>query len=200
VIAKLFGKKSTVIDWETTYSKGTYDGHADAYQWMRYAVISELIHSDNARSVLDIGCGYGLLRRFLPLDCAYTGLEISQVAVDGITDKRPADHFICADIQKWSPDAAYDAIVLSEVLYYCQEPRAVLFKLEQNLNPSGLLIGSFYNHPKSRSRNCEALRGTRQFLALDGFELLADLGVSTNLPKPVSWTILAGRKRDSSKI
>jgi len=179
------------IDWDAAYSIGNYDGAKDEFEWGRYSLIGHLIKQKQSTKVLDVGCGYGLLRDFIPESCRYTGVDISQVATDNVLNRRPHDFFIACDIEKWQPDSTFDAAVFSEVLYYVKDVAGTLARVAEFLNHHGQLIASFFNHPSSTA-NRHAFEQTRQFLESSRFTISHALSVSTELPSHAAWSILAG--------
>jgi len=185
--------KKPEIDWDAAYSAGTYDGHQDDFQWGRYALIGNLIGRSSARTVLDIGCGYGTLRDFIPESIAYTGLDISCVALAKASENhRRGDRFIDCDIEQWEPDGTYDAVVCSEVLYYLKDLPGGLSRMSSCLNPQGLMIASFYNH-RSSNANQRAFEETLRFFNSSRFHLMHQLSVSTERPKQNTWSIAVWR-------
>lgn len=86
---------------------------------------------------LDAALGAGRLGRVLELACAeghfterlarrsgsVTALDISAVAIERARRRAPAAHFEEGDLLVWEPaEAAFDAIVVAEVLYYLDRP------------------------------------------------------------------------------
>jgi trans-aconitate methyltransferase len=178
------------IDWDAAYSAGNYDGHQDDFQWGRYALIGNLIGRSPARNVLDVGCGFGTLRGFLPKSFAYTGLDISSVVIaQASADRTGSERFIDCDIEQWEPDGAYDVVVCCEVLYYLKDLTGTLSRMSGALGRGGLMIASFYNH-RSSTANRRAFDETLQFFETDSFHLTHHLSVSTEHPTRHTWSIV----------
>jgi 2-polyprenyl-3-methyl-5-hydroxy-6-metoxy-1,4-benzoquinol methylase len=155
------------IDWNMAYKSGDYQGSGDKSQVQRYVILAGALNSlDTASSVLDIGCGNGLLRQFLsgPTLNTYTGIDISQAAIDSIKLKHPNDHYICSGADEWNPKTTFDAIVFNEVLYYLPNPRKTIEKYKRFLRPGGMLLFSIYNKRTlfwQKNPNRVALRAVR---------------------------------------
>lgn len=178
------------IDWDAAYSAGNYDGHQDDFQWGRYALIGNLIGSSSARNVLDVGCGFGTLRGFIPGTCAYTGLDVSSVAVaQASADRKGSERFIGCDIERWEPDGAYDVVVCCEVLYYLKDLTGTLSRMSSALGRGGSMIASFYNH-RSSSANRRAFDETLEFFESNSYPLTHHLTVSTEHPERHTWSIV----------
>lgn len=187
----IFGlRRKSRHDWDAAYSVGNYDGATDEFQWGRYALIGQLIKQAKATSVLDIGCGHGVLRQFVSESCHYTGLDISTVAV-AAAPVRAGDRFIACDIENWKPDSTFNAIVFSEVLYYLRDTCMTLAKMAEILNPGGMIIASVYQHPSSKANNC-AFQDAIGFLSSGKFRLTLNCRLSAELPQPARWSIIAG--------
>jgi 2-polyprenyl-3-methyl-5-hydroxy-6-metoxy-1,4-benzoquinol methylase len=115
-------------------------------QAIRYRYIATAIRSAEAESVLDIGCGEGVLLEYLNGDVVYTGIEPSALAAGRARLGRGTIlHAQCEDV---TLDSTYDAIVFNEVLYYLPDPLAMLEKFTARLNPGGVLIVSIYQIPQ----------------------------------------------------
>lgn len=85
--------------------KAEYDAFADHFSatrqrpWPEFSLLEP--HLQKFDRVLDLGCGNGRLRQFLPADVIppgnYFGLDISQNLLDIARDQFPQDHFFRRD-------------------------------------------------------------------------------------------------------
>lgn len=180
-------------DWNRAYAAQTYDGVNDRFQWARYAIFGGILQRSGSLFVLDIGCGYGGLRDYLPPVRSYTGMDIAMVALEGLA-RKPSEKFVCADVEQWQPEEVYDAIVFSEMLYYLNDVEATLAKLLGALSAEGVMAASFFQHANRKSPNQRALEITRKFLReqfaeFEEIEISADGHVRS---------LLYGRKRVSA--
>jgi 2-polyprenyl-3-methyl-5-hydroxy-6-metoxy-1,4-benzoquinol methylase len=181
----------TPVDWDQSYKAGQYDGAGDRNQGIRYALIAGVVREAGLKSLLDVGCGHGGLRDFLPDSVTkYTGLDISSVALQGANFQRD-ERTICANVEVWEPDDTYDCIVLSEVIYYCRDVEEVLHKLRGCLRPGGVMIVSVFHHRSRFSQNYRALKRTRRFLSSG--ELVADFQIVSEMPSRHTWSTLASQ-------
>ncbi len=74
-------------------------------------------------NVLEIGCGLGAFTNYLTKavpDCSITGMDISRTAVEKARKSYPGINFIQGGVLPFSksPDAEYDAVILSEIMWY----------------------------------------------------------------------------------
>jgi SAM-dependent methyltransferase len=112
-------------------------------------------------SVLDIGCGSGLMQRMLvPYDYdRYLGIDISPEAIDRArlslraAPSSSQTMFQVGDLEQpleWS-GAPFDVIIINEALYYLEQPARVLARLaEQALAADGVVIISMHRSLNTR--------------------------------------------------
>ena len=135
-------------DWEREYSRGDWDYLNNISESSRYSVISGFIRClGPGPSILDLGCGTGLLSAYLGSNnyAKYTGIDISETAIE-CARQREDEHtrFLVADLTLVTLKTRYDVIVCSECLYYLPDPVAVLLRHSQFLAPPGVIITSLF--------------------------------------------------------
>jgi trans-aconitate methyltransferase len=106
-------------------------------------------------SILDAGCGEGLLAEKLKLlpYTSYLGMDVSQEAI-ALASKRLGDdrsRFTVADAWAFQTDARFDVIVFNQSLYYLTDPAGVLQKYQAMLAPSGRIIVSMVDNARTRA-------------------------------------------------
>lgn len=114
----------------------------------RVDFVERLPHDMTAR-VLEVGCGTGATGALaLARGRAghYAGIELFPAAAEEA--RRVLSEVVAADIERielpWQP-AAFDALILSEVLEHLVEPWAALAKLARVVRPGGLVLASSPN-------------------------------------------------------
>lgn len=143
--------------WERQYRAGDWELLRGTDELARYSVlVGYLHHLHPGGSLLDVGCGEGLLRdRLAPLGYSrYLGIDLSAAAIEaaaGRADSR-AD-FAAADAEHFVPPARFDAIVFNECLYYFEDPVATVRRFRAHLSAGGTLVVSMF-----RSRRSEAIQ------------------------------------------
>ena len=109
--------------------------------------IAELIPLQ-AHRILDIGCGFGGLGKFL--------VETRGSQVDGVERSREADqylntiydHFVIGDVETAADQFAgrqYDCIVFADILEHLVDPWSTLRRYSQLLAPDGVIVASIPN-------------------------------------------------------
>ncbi|MGW5937078.1 amino acid adenylation domain-containing protein [Streptomyces celluloflavus] len=135
--------------WNSSYT-GEPIPAPEMREWVERT--AELVRGLGPRSVLDLGCGTGLLLHRLAPHCDhYWGTDISPVALDRLRrsvgpGRHPADVrlFECAaDRAATLPDRLFDVVVLNSVVQYFPDERYLLRVLEaavRRLAPGGTLV------------------------------------------------------------
>lgn len=92
-------------------------------------LIRKLIKGLDFKTVLDVGCGEGspLYELFSNQnDISYSGLDISEVAINFARQKNPSVRFFAIDITREFLSERFDLIICSEVLEHIQKDREAL--------------------------------------------------------------------------
>ena len=109
----------------------------------------------NPASILDAGCGEGLLAeklKMLPYT-SYLGIDVSREAIASATPRLGDDRslFAVADAWAFETDQRFDVIVFNQSLYYLPDPAAVLAKYRAMLTPGGHIIVSMVDNACTRA-------------------------------------------------
>lgn len=142
--------------WDEEYRTNQWQYLHDLDQLPRYGVVAGYIrHLRPGASVLDVGCGDGILLEALSRGTysSYVGLDLSEVAINAakaLTSDRSTFH--CGDAAVWKPDGKFDIIVFNEAVYYFYDPLAILSRYETALTRDGLLIVSMYSRGGNTAR------------------------------------------------
>lgn len=137
--------------WNRQYKQGRWQSLRSEKEALRYQKIIEYINrfSPKNPSILDIGCGDGLLtERISPEDYSYfLGLDFSKESIKIASEKNlPKAEFLAADAVKFQPQQDFDVIVFNEAFYYIHETEKqnVLDRMLSNLTDGGIIITSIY--------------------------------------------------------
>lgn len=134
--------------WESRYKLDGLDYLKELDELARYSIISGYFrHFKRGGSVLDLGCGEGILQEKIGSGyySRYLGVDISSEAIKRASTK--SDHktaFMRFDISKYVSQESFDAIVFNEVLYYLDDPLDTVDRYSKYLNNDGILIISMY--------------------------------------------------------
>ena len=106
---------------------------------MRFRKATRLARVPAGAAVLDIGCRDGGLKRFLPPDVRYQGMDITpEFAAPDITIRDVSDGIPF-------PDASFDCVFCIEVLEHVPNPWGALSEIHRVLRPGGVLALSVPN-------------------------------------------------------
>lgn len=139
--------------WDTEYAAGAWQRLRSVGELPRYSVIVGYCrHYRPFGSVLDIGCGEGLLAQWLGNDCsAYLGVDLSAEAISLARAKNfPFAEFVVANASDFKPASQFDIIAFNECLYYFARPLDVAARLADALAPGGVVIVSLNQGVASR--------------------------------------------------
>jgi 2-polyprenyl-3-methyl-5-hydroxy-6-metoxy-1,4-benzoquinol methylase len=145
--------------WEAQYAAGRWDFLAELSELARFSVLAGYIcHLKPGGTVLDTGCGQGVLLRRLPGPCysKYVGIDVSGSAISVAQEQgNERSTFLAADCEEYSPTEPFDVIVFNEVLCCLRDPLSTVERYARSLNPDGLLLVSL----------CTAARGSSLILS-----------------------------------
>ena len=144
--------------WEAQYAAGRWDFLAELSELARFSILGGYIcHLKPGGTVLDTGCGQGVLLRRLPRSCysRYVGIDLSGSAIS-VAQEQANEHsrFLVANCEEYSPAEHFDVIVFNEVLCCLRDPLRTVERYARSLNPGGLLLVSL----------CTAARGSATVL------------------------------------
>jgi len=139
-----------VASWEATYQAHRWDYMRGLVESPRYAVLIGYMQNLNQRpSVLDVGCGSGLLRARIgdmPLE-RFVGIDHSATAIA----EANAHEYQRTEFKVVSaPSAelgAFDVVVCNEMLYYVTDLGEFFDRIAAVLKPNGHLLCSIWQHP-----------------------------------------------------
>jgi 2-polyprenyl-3-methyl-5-hydroxy-6-metoxy-1,4-benzoquinol methylase len=135
--------------WRLHYASGRFDYMADLLELPRYSILAGYVGFLHERpSVLDVGCGQGLLRRRLA-DTAfsrYLGIDPTEAAIElarPLADERTEFRVTTTADPSLEP---HDVVVLNEVLYMVPDPHAVLRESARLTAAGGHVLISCWRH------------------------------------------------------
>jgi 2-polyprenyl-3-methyl-5-hydroxy-6-metoxy-1,4-benzoquinol methylase len=142
-------------DWNVEYGSGSWNYLENTCELVRYsAVIGYYTHYWQGGTVLDVGCGSGVLQRRLRFAgySHYIGIDFSELAIaqaQMLADDASAE-FCRADAEVYTPQVALDVIIFNEVLYYFAKPINVVQRLMPAVNPGGGCIVSMFRKASNK--------------------------------------------------
>jgi len=151
-------EQRTSAEWSTAYGSGALEYYGRLDELGRYSAIVGYVKwtrsgtAETRPSVLDVGCGVGLLRRQLadvPMS-DYLGVDLSDTAIEAARSQRfSGSRFVVGDFMS-TELGQFDVVVVNEVLYFAADPSAFLERVRSLLRGGGVVIISMWRHPGDR--------------------------------------------------
>ena len=139
--------------WEKQYQAGEWEWIKQVDELARYSIIAGYFEFlKPGGSILDVGCGEGTLRRRLHPQCYsfYRGIDLSETAIARASSlQSESSEFLVVDAEAYETDDRFDAIIINESLYYCDQPIEVLRRLRHALKDDGILIVSMLRYKRT---------------------------------------------------
>jgi len=142
-------------EWDRQYDSGSCKRLEAIDELAHYSVIVGYAASVGPRTLLDVGCGQGVLTgqlKALPYQ-RYLGIDISQHAINEALQRFGDERtfFSAADARHFQSEEAFDLIIFNECLYYLGTPREVIRHYSELLAPGGRMVVSMWAAPQNRA-------------------------------------------------
>lgn len=167
--------KQDKASWEVAYQQGVWDFLSSDAEYAHNLMVGGFIRRRVAPySLLDVGCGSGVILRYLDLTLVtqYTGVDLAQAALARVEPKRAQDRYICSGLEEFNPAEKWDVILFNEVLYYTHDPVAQLRKFEKSLHPGGSFVISMYKKASPFAYNNRCIRRVRGYFKQAGYSVV----------------------------
>lgn len=140
--------------WEREYEEGRWDYLGGLSELAHYSVVAGYCAFFESKSILDIGCGHGVLTRMLKTHPYhfYQGVDVSERAIAKAATCYGDDktNFVSADAALFQPTQRFDTVIFNECLCYFDEPALIVRRYRQYLEPNGRVIVSAYSSGQER--------------------------------------------------
>jgi SAM-dependent methyltransferase len=143
------------IRWNRQYKNGRWEYLKNDIEAPRYVKILEAIkqYSTPQPSILDLGCGEGVLRLRLEDEVIgyFLGIDFSKVSIKtACRYSFKNSDFQVADLHYYKPPQDFDVVVFNEAFYYINNAvrTKVLNRVLERLKKGGILITSIYKEGK----------------------------------------------------
>ncbi|MFL6721664.1 MAG: class I SAM-dependent methyltransferase [Sphingomonas sp.] len=180
-----------IADWDRMFAEGEWDYLDSLGEAARYALIAGYIHRRPPPiSVLDVGCGAGILLRYLDHSrVRYSGIDLSSAAIEQARARFPGAEFNALDVSDYAPPGeAFGVVVFNEVLPHIDDPLGELARYLEYLRPNGIVVISTYQNPNPRSNAAMFSQLLDAAIADGEFKSLAGCQVVTS-EKGLKWRI-----------
>jgi 2-polyprenyl-3-methyl-5-hydroxy-6-metoxy-1,4-benzoquinol methylase len=180
--------------WEAQYAEGRWDYLAELSELARFSVLAGYIcHLKPGGTILDTGCGQGVLLRRLPSFgySKYVGIDLSGSAISVAQEHgNERSTFFAADCEEYSPAEHFDVIVFNEVLCCLRDPLRTVERYVRSLKPGGILLVSLCTAARGSSTILRGLK--RAYATVDELRVV-------HSGRKVSWVCTALRPEARSE-
>lgn len=110
-----------------------------------------LLQLKKGERLVDIGCGQGILARYIPPEIDYLGIDLAKNLIDTASklDKNPRHHYLVADVSKEIKLGIIDKVAIILSLQNIKKPFGVIKNCQNWLKTGGKIL-MVLNHPAFR--------------------------------------------------
>jgi trans-aconitate methyltransferase len=143
------GKPVSAADWDQAFKQGEWDHLEGMAEAPHYSIVrGYAVKVKSPASVLDVGCGTGVLRtHFADADVSnWVGIDASQEGVKTANAKGyGASRFEVADFDQYQLIESHDLVIFNESLYYAADPSATFMRYWDKIPAHGACIVSMFD-------------------------------------------------------
>jgi SAM-dependent methyltransferase len=125
-------------------------------------------------TVLDVGCGSGLLSKTL-MDKGYRVVAVDNDCRAVETSKKKGVPASLSDIKSWKTEEKFDCVILADVLEHIEDDQSVMRKVHGMLKPAGCVVANVPSYHFLFGKHDEVLGHKRRY---SDMELKAKLEAS----------------------
>lgn len=144
----------TMDRWGSAYGGGSLDYFASVVELGRYSVLAGYVgHFGRGASMLDVGCGTGLLRSRIADEWIgrYIGVDPTVEAIERArTLDAPQTTFVVGTMDDVRDQGPFDIVLCNEVISMVPDGAAFADDLVSVTRPGGHLLTSIWRHPGDR--------------------------------------------------
>jgi len=134
--------------WDKLYASGFgYQLSLPGEQEHNQALVDFMVSANKNTTILDVGCGEGLLLDYLGRwgYQKYLGIDISDVALRNASKRANSKtSFVSGLAESFVPNGQFDSIIFDECLYCFADPMQVIRRYERYLTPDGVMLVSLF--------------------------------------------------------
>lgn len=183
--------------WNREYANGDWTYlKTSPSERARSALIIDVLYRTygNGGTILDVGCGEGVLADYLHPDehVLYTGIDISSTAIESAKNKSKSLTFKVTPAEDYHLEGTtrFSTIIFNEVLYYLNHIH-IAWKYAQNyLDPQGILITSVWRAEDDTKKNRISTDLSKLMRKIDEIEVKAQGPMDpTSGRRKLAWNI-----------
>ncbi|MES2516753.1 MAG: methyltransferase domain-containing protein [Bacteroidota bacterium] len=137
--------RNNQVRWNYKYARGDWEGLKNPTLNNRLIPASDFLQSLKPNAIiLEIGCGEGVFQQILKDESYqfFEGTDISDWAINhALKYENEKTVFFAGDMETYLPQKEqYDAIVITDSIYYSKKPLNLLVRYEKYLKEDGIFI------------------------------------------------------------
>jgi 2-polyprenyl-3-methyl-5-hydroxy-6-metoxy-1,4-benzoquinol methylase len=138
--------------WRGAYEDGSLDYFGSVQELARYSLlVGHLGNIGRGSSILDVGCGPGLLRQRIPDEWvgSYVGVDPTANAIaEASSLDAPRSRFVTGTVADLvAAGDRFDVVFCNEVLSVVPDPEALVDDVTTAVRPGGHVLTSIWHHP-----------------------------------------------------
>lgn len=152
LLERLTGQRTAQKRWDERWSDPAFYGEYRLDELAHYSVLAGYMKAlKEGASVLDVGCGDGILRTHLHAESfsRYVGIDFPEAIARANSRADSRTSFRAADMRAFVSAERFDVIVFNESLYYVDDPIGELRRYTGFLEKNGVFLVSMHRKPKS---------------------------------------------------
>ncbi|MCR8645166.1 class I SAM-dependent methyltransferase [Paenibacillus sp. N1-5-1-14] len=178
-----YKKREKALDvWNKEFESGKWTEVFEALDEVpRYSVVSGIAQAfHESAAILDLGCGQGMIMKYVHQYGHYVGVDFSEEALK-LARHPTSDRctFIQSDLEYFTPEEQFDLIIFNEILYYFDHPLDLLERYRTYLRPQGAFILSLQDREASTIIRHNIKESSE-------YDILSDVRITTEAN---SWTV-----------
>jgi 2-polyprenyl-3-methyl-5-hydroxy-6-metoxy-1,4-benzoquinol methylase len=154
---RLFGYSklgNSPAQWEREYESGNWAYLGRLSELAHYSIVTGYCLFFESETILDVGCGQGVLTRMLQTVPYrfYQGIDISARAILDAETRYGNEKtlFTHSDAVSFQPARRFDTIIFNECLCYFDDPARIVRQYKEYLEPGGRIIVSAFSSGQER--------------------------------------------------
>lgn len=139
--------------FNSQYRRGKWAKLGSDHESVRYHQIDAFLHLFKPKSILDLGCGDGILNRRMTYDGFdyFLGIDYAKESIKMAESQNfPKAEFQTRGLLDFTPPQNFDTIILNEAFYYIHDTKKnkVISTILNHLKKDGKLIVSIFREGK----------------------------------------------------
>jgi 2-polyprenyl-3-methyl-5-hydroxy-6-metoxy-1,4-benzoquinol methylase len=151
-LERVAGQRTAQARWDQRWANPEFYGEYRLDELAHYSILAGYVKALRpGTSILDVGCGDGILRTHLHGDAfaRYVGIDFPEAIARANARADARTSFAASDMRVFASTEKFGVIVFNESLYYVDDPIGELRRYSAFLEKDGVFLVSMHRKPKS---------------------------------------------------